>query len=233
MYSDNIIKNTQVIYNTQNPYNLTKPQLGKSDAAKVDVADEVAINSDALHRIDEANKIANQIIADTNAKAQAILSVAGLRAQELLETKQEEGYTQGCQKAEKLLNEKLIEISRLKAQLNDHFQESIQNMQTQVLSLSLSFAKDIIYREIARDDTAILSMVNGLMDKFREEKDITLQVSARNAEILREADLKRAKIQECPELKDDELLMNTENGTIDASVEVRLKNLEAELKKVE
>ena len=60
MYSDNIIKNTQVIYNTQNPYNLTKPQLGKSDAAKVGVTDEVAINSDALHRIDEANKIDNK-----------------------------------------------------------------------------------------------------------------------------------------------------------------------------
>lgn len=234
MYNENIIKNTQVVYNTQNPYNLTKPQPRNSGAAVgADVNDEVAINGDVIQRMDEANKIASQIIGDANAKAQAILNAAGLRAQELVKIKREEGYAQGCQKAERLLNEKLLEISRLKAELNDHFQESIQNIKIQVLDLSLSFAKDIIYREIARDDTVILSMANGLMDKFRNEKDITLQVSARNAEILRAADLKDATILECPELKDDELLMNTANGTIDASVSVRLKNLEEELKKVE
>ena len=234
MYNENIIKNTQVVYNTQNPYNLTKPQSGKSNSAKnVGVNDEAAINGDILQKIDEANQRASQIIGDANAKARSILSAAGLRAQELMSMKQEEGYAQGCQNAERLLNEKLIEISRLKAQLNDHFQESIKSIQVQILDLSLSFAKDIIYREISRDDTVIQSMASGLMEKFRNEKDITLQVSSHNAEILRAADLKNAKIQECAELEDDELLMNTENGTIDASVSVRLENLKEELKKVE
>ena len=143
----------------------------------------------------------------------------------------DEGYKKGLEEGKKLveneLNEKmhLLETSIEKIdKINETFEEKIVSIEKELISVALDIAKEVIQKEVSESSKEIAyNLAKSLMDEVKEATKIKIKVNPKDAEYLKNKDLKNVEILEDPAVKEGGVIIISDVGNIDAEIINRFK----------
>lgn len=192
-----------------------------------------------------ANGYADKLIQDTNRQ----LAQAGnqIRAES-----REEGYRQGLEEGQAAGYEAgfaqgLLEAAQAKQELLDEIAGLLQNIEQQktdvldrfsadLQKLAFAIARKVIKTELKTNEAVMSSIVTGAMEAYRNQEWLKIYVSGNTAEILNNSDppiltklreiSQTVKIVVCPDMKDDDCIMETPDQMIEAGTDTQLKKIE-------
>lgn len=167
--------------------------------------------------------------------------------QEGTELGYQDGYQQGLKKAQEEFNQKnqsitenaekeirsmLDSIEQAKEDILKKFEEDLQG-------LSIGIAQKILRRELQLEPDSIRTIINNVLDSYRNQAWVKINVSPSDAEILTKAD--RSIIQELqkvssnvkivpdPDLKDGGCIIDLPDQVIDAGVDTQMEQIQKAL----
>jgi flagellar assembly protein FliH len=143
----------------------------------------------------------------------------------------EEGYKKGLEEGKKEiennLNEKLklLEDSIEKIdKINETFEEKIISIEKELISVALDIAKEVIQKEVSENSKEIAyNLAKSLMDEVKEATKIKIKVNPKDAEYLKNKDLKNIEIIADPAVKEGGVVIISDVGNIDAEIINRFK----------
>ncbi len=167
-----------------------------------------------------------------------LISRAKEEADSIREAAAKQGYQDGLSAAQN-------DIDTIKNALETFYnakQEVYENIAPDILEISIDIAKKIIKKEMSENPEILLDNIKGILKSLsKEETKIILKVNPEQAEMLRQempqavsmAGLE-AKVLIVPDENTMEggVLVTTENGVIDATVETQLAIISEVLKEV-
>lgn len=174
---------------------------------------------------------------DCNVQEKIIIRHARKTAREIIEEASEcsnrmykEGYIKGLEEGEKQYSAHLEKAKQVLEQTREEAKKMLECYEKQILELSLKIAEKIIYRKIEEDETVLNDMfLNAINKAIHENSDeIRIRMSAENiSKMMSEKELERIKANFIPDKRMDSgaCVIETENGTVDASIESRLDQL--------
>jgi flagellar assembly protein FliH len=143
----------------------------------------------------------------------------------------EEGYKKGIEDAKhnigaafdekmKLLEDSIEKIDKI----NETFEEKIISIEKELISVALDIAKEVIQKEISENSKEIAyNLAKSLMDEVKEATKIKIKVNPKDAEYLKNKDLKNVEILEDPAVKEGGVVIISDIGNIDAEIINRFK----------
>jgi len=213
---------------------------GDLDELKEDRHPEPQAGSEnnAERLIQKAKNDARDIIENANSLAGKILERAGKKEKADREKARSEGYMEGlrqgrikaeeqCEQALEELKQLILGIEREKASLLAEFEERIKD-------LSLEIAEKIIDRELELTDDVFLSLYKNAVSRINGCQWIKVTVSEKQAEFMTaHADLLLSMVKDAKEIRilpmkdapDGTLLIETQDGFIDAGIDSQIKRL--------
>lgn len=167
-----------------------------------------------------------------------LISRAKEEADSIREAAAKQGYQDGLSAAQN-------DIDTIKNALETFYnakQEVYENIAPDILEISIDIAKKIIKKEMSENPEILLDNIKGILKSLsKEETKIILKVNPEQAEMLRQempqavsmAGLE-AKVLVVPDENTMEggVLVTTENGVIDATIETQLAIISEVLKEV-
>lgn len=196
---------------------LNKDEFYFAPGQKIVTKDEYAKYTEANQVIQDAQRRAEQIIAD---------------AQVIYEEEKKRGFEEGMTEGNKKISEHMIEyVSKSVANL-----ENFENDIIQVVMQAL--------RKIVGDidqDTLIMGIVHNALERVRDQKKVTLIVAPaqeqtvrdRLSEIMREfPTITFMQVERDNRIKTGGCMLVTEMGMVDATLEIQLEAIEKSLKRV-
>lgn len=175
----------------------------------------------------DAHQKAKEIIQEAERKAAQINEQASLEREEAMESAQEEGYQNG-----------LAQASEILLQAREEAAEIIAASESELIRLSLVIAEKIIGRSLEIDQHSILAIVAQAVENVRQQREIVLRIHPEDAKIIREnrrelldmlGRIKDIAIKEDGEVTRGGCIIETESGTIDASLDAQLAMLKQRL----
>lgn len=142
---------------------------------------------------------------------------------------------------ERLQAEAEMAAHRLRHEAVESAEQLIAATQAEVLDLALAVAKRIVQREIERDQEALIGMLAGALQRVRGAGEVTVRVSPNGVAVLAQAEetLDRTALGidsvtavADPSLGPGDLIVETNNGTVDARVDEQLALLRQSLGEV-
>jgi len=123
----------------------------------------------------------SQIMIEANEQASRLLESARLDAQKIRETAWYEGHQAGveCARQEQNILERHMRLafSQKIDSINQQYTASIDDMQPDLLDLSLNVAEKILGLEMSRNDAAFLSLVSDALSRFKQGEKVSIKVS--------------------------------------------------------
>ncbi|WP_024789065.1 FliH/SctL family protein [Lebetimonas sp. JH292] len=143
----------------------------------------------------------------------------------------EEGYKKGIREGKKEIEDifsekmKLLETSIEKIdKINETFEEKIVSIEKELISVALDIAKEVIQKEISENSKEIAyNLAKSLMDEVKDATKIKIKVNPKDAEFLKNKDLKNVEIIEDPAIKEGGVVIISDIGNIDAEIINRFK----------
>ncbi len=175
----------------------------------------------------DAHQKAKGIIREAELRAAQISKQASQEREEMLATAQEEGYQQG-----------LAQVTEILLQARTEAAEIIAASESELVRLSLVIAEKIIGRSLEIDQHSILAIVAQAVENVRQQREIVLRIHPEDAKIIREkrkelldmlGRIKDIAIKEDGDVARGGCIIETESGTIDASLEAQLAMLQQRL----
>lgn len=140
------------------------------------------------------------------------------------------GFDEGMKVAKSRCDALDGEIEKLKSEIGGEFEKQIEELKGNITTLALMLARKIISIELEKDDTAVLSALNDVLIRFKDEKNLTIELSEELAEKIDISKIKPIyEISVNRELTNEEILLNSDYGTIDASIDAQFENLKKAL----
>jgi len=198
----------------------------KGDSSPVDSSDRVmrAPRQGVVSAEDyEAKSTAKEIVAEAQRKRDEILADAQRQRDILLARSREEGRQLGLAQVSE-------QIARAKLQAGEMLAQHEQD----VIALACKLAEKIIGRDLERSPEALVEMCATAVENVRAAKSMILRLHPKRAATLREHKkelmdlLGRAvdiAVREDGDLNESDCVIQTEFGTIDASVSIQLEIL--------
>lgn len=229
----NVIKGGRVNYNNDNPFVVEAKLEDKS--AELTSEQEAIVVSEINRRLNEikknANVIAEEIIQKAQTEAEQMLEQVRYESAKIFDTKQREGFEKGLNEAAEKYKVVLENSNRLLETEKLRFEEEINRLSDDVLDLSVQMAQKITNIEFERNDKAILAALNNVMEDYKNEKNVIIELSAKNLKRLEETELaKKYTLRENKIFGDKDATIDLDNGTIDISMDKQLENLTADMK---
>jgi len=140
----------------------------------------------------------------------------------------QEAKSEAKKECESLLNEtkKLYEDSIKKLEeINKTFEEKLTSLEKELSAVALDMAREIIQKEISKDSSEIAySLAKALIEDLKNASKVTIKVNPKNAEYLKG---KFDNIEIIPDeaVKEGGVVINSDIGNIDASIEERFRAL--------
>lgn len=167
-----------------------------------------------------------QIIKDAKLKAEEILRNAQVEGERLAKVKEKEGFERGNHLANEIHEQEMKKLEDLKLQLREDFESKVAEFKNSILDLSLVLTKKVIKTECEKNDCIILNILDNVVNKYRDEKNLTVEVSKNNFDKLTATGLKTdCKLRVNEEFSDTDLQVSVDSGIIDASIDVQVENL--------
>lgn len=224
----NVIKGAKVNYNNKTPFVIESEIEDKS--SELTNEQEAIVTSEINRRVKEieknANVIAEEIIQRAHSEAEQMLEQIRYESAKIFEVKQKEGFEKGLNEAAEKYAVVLENSNKLIEEQKCRFEEEIKKFSDDILDLSVQMAQKITDIEFRRNDEAILAALNKVMEDYKNEKNVIIELSIKNLERLKETELaKKYTLQENKLLGEKDALIDLDNGTIDISMDKQLDNL--------
>lgn len=180
---------------------------------------------------DEASKLRKDTFAEAYAKGEAQGHEDGFRAG--FET----GRKQGAREVESLIHSMAAALDKSNSLLADLAKDS----EGQIISLALAIAKKVVQREIMLDPKATADLIRAALKKVSHRKDFFVKVSPVDMETLKaqegyiRQDLLQAQtfqIVSDTRVEPGSCLIETEAGTVEASISQQLAYIEEQLQNI-
>lgn len=135
----------------------------------------------------------------------------------------------------------LNEIVKLKEDAINEYKKEIKDNEEQIVDLALDIAEKIINYEVNRSDDYIVSIVEDAVNRVANKKDVIVKLSTQDYYIIQaNKKLLMSRVKGFGEVElvlDESLdvgncLVDTPLGVIDGSIQVRMDNIQNEVKKM-
>jgi type III secretion protein L len=178
------------------------------------------------NQIINAEERAAQILKEAYENASDLISIAETESENI----RREAYQTGRDEAESELIDNLLAIKEIRLQ-------ALQEVEQDVLKLSIKLAEKIIGREVQQDETVRGEIVLNALRQARQQEMLTVRVNANDlplVEQMRERldSFGRAKYVDFiadQSVKEGGCIIESQSGTIDARLETQLRILENSL----
>lgn len=231
----NVIKGMAVNYDDQKPFVIEAVMEDESE----DLTDEqeAIVRREIARREKEieanAEKRVKEMINRAQNDAEQMLEDARREAAVIYNSQRKAGYEQGALEASEKYSVILENSNALIERENERFENEIKRLSDDVLDLSLEMAKKIMNIEFERNDLAILGALNKLIDEYKNEKKLIIDVSVENLNRLKDTELaEKYELRANKALSDRDAQIELDSGIIDLSADKQLENLENVLKEI-
>lgn len=186
----------------------------------------VAFGSLIKNQIISAEERAAQIVNEAFESASALISVAETESENI----RREAYQAGRDEAESELIDNLLAIKEIRLQ-------ALQEVEQDVLKLSIKLAEKIIGREVRQDEMTRGEIVLNALRQARQQEMLTVRVNASDLPVVEQMRERidafgRAKHIDFiadQSVKEGGCIIESQSGTIDARLETQLRILENSL----
>lgn len=227
MYS--ILKHSQVSFNHEEPYYVAQ------NSHNVEYKNRLEDSGKLLAREQDdfdVNQKYDQILNDAQCKADEIIRSAVEEGERLAKLREKEGFEEGRRLADKERDEEIDALRKFKIELHEDFEKKVSEFKNNILDLSLALSEKIIKTECAKDNDIILNMLENIVSKYRDENNLTVEVSKNIFDKLTSTGVKTDyNLRQNEEFKDTDIQISLANGVIDASIDVQFENLKQALVK--
>lgn len=228
------------IQDNTNAYNL------KDFACSVDIAEKEETDNSHLKKygsgleyLEERIKIlqdtADSIIKNAEEEAKKIVEKTNQEAVAILSSSIVEGYKRGLvlanKKTEELLNAAKREAEEIIESTKERTEEIINSQEEGIVNLSFDIAKKILDVEIDRNDKVFCAIIKKALEKFSAETDAKITMAYDDLSRLDTSLTGGSNIKFTGDknMKKGDILIETEKGTIDASVNSQFGKLKSAL----
>ena len=224
---------------------------GQEDAGDIEPEDESAQEpepetgpgaEDYQAAYDELVQAAQDEVAamleDARKEALTIIRESESHANTVREQAWEEGFGQAYEQAkrecEEMLEKARAEIETTLAKLPVERERMIDDLEAQMLDVSLDVAEKILRTELDRDDAAYLSMLRGAMERMPAEENVSIRLSTGEFERFfncREIKIKNARggvsarLIADPSLNRYDAVIESPGGVVDAGADAQIKQM--------
>jgi len=190
-------------------------------------ADEERVAGKMRELLDNAGREAGEIVRKARAEAEEI-------ARETRRAGYEEGYRDAFDKAGEEAESLRAEARDVLRQAERIYREKLGSLKDDIISLALDIAEKIVAAQLSLDREMVLNIAAEALRMVSDRERVTLFVHPSEGELFRsrKGDLEkvmtdRAVIQVVadPAVSPGGCLVDTEQGTVDASLDARWKNL--------
>jgi flagellar assembly protein FliH len=190
-----------------------------------------------------AREQAGQLLKQTHEYAVEKVAEAHREAFEIEQNAYASGYQAGQEKAkaeQEQLSERLAqEVQTAIAELNRQNREKMSQLEPEILELSLQVAEKVIALELSRQDKAYVFLVRSALRQLQSKEPVQVRISDQElahltGRIVEAIEAESPQVSVCvdSQLAKGTCQIESESGTIDASVAVQLQNIRQSLQPV-
>ena len=189
--------------------------------------------------ISTALKKSRHIDQEAEKRANATINQAQKMSRKLMDDAEKKGYNYGYsqgllagkEEALKAVSLGLEEIEKFTLMMNNHLEQMVRSQQHDLVNLSFAIAEKIMRQQMSMSEDAIGEMLEDILKEEQSlvrlyvseyDKTLDLNMSKAVSKKLKE-NWKDAKVVVLKE--DDKLMIETEEGTIDISINNQIKTL--------
>jgi flagellar assembly protein FliH len=213
--------------------------------SNIQMSDEKILESEVNESIQEEILSQEEIMAKYMKEAQE-------QAKLFYENEMRKAYEEGVIKAQeeatriieqaKIDYEKILEeVNQLKENAINEYKNEIKSNESNIVDLALDIAEKIINYEVNRSDEYILSVVEDAVNRVLNKKDVTVKLSTQDYYIVQaNKKILNARVKGFGEIElvlEESLdvgscIVDTPLGVIDGSLQVRMDNIQNEIRKL-
>jgi flagellar assembly protein FliH len=251
--SSRVYKNYQISIGM--PFSIKSP-LSFSNKKTVRLAEE-NVRSDSIKQLSKnaeemlknAREQSELIIKEAQLEAERIIADAERKADELAaqieeQFKQkgyEEGFNKGHNEGIKQYEALIKEAEDIKIRAIEEYDNTMESIEGDMISLVTNVAKKVLDTELSINRESILNLIKESINKCSCSNSVVLKISSEDYDFVAEnKDKLLTMLDECDEFeikKDSSLsrgscIVETDHGSVDSSVDTRLKKIEETFKKL-
>ena len=190
-----------------------------------------------------AREQAGQLLQKARDSAADHLAEAHRRAIEIERDAFASGYQEGLEKArseQAQLSERLAQDVQMAIErMNQQNRERMNQLEPEILELSLQVAEKVIALELSRQDKAYVFMVRSALRQLQSKDQVQVRISDQDlahltGRIIEAIEAEGPQVEVCVDnqLAKGACLIESVSGTLDASVAVQLQNIRRRLQPV-
>lgn len=241
--SNRLFKNYQV--NVGLPFQI-KPALNFQTIRHIDDEDDIEDKEDDFNEIkvreniiEEARTEADMIIQEAKYEALRIVEDADKSAKESYSIMTEEarvkGYEDGFNEVKKQYEDLLTEAEYIREHARIEYNDVLASIESDAVNIILDIAKKVIGNELSTNKENILFLIRQAFEKCANKENIILKVSPDDFEYICEnkesllsmvEGIGELDIKKESSLKSGGCIVETPLGSIDASLQTKLKKIE-------
>lgn len=176
-----------------------------------------------------------QLLAQASAEGARIIREARQQAVEIEQEAYVMGYEAGCRQASLEQDAHRLQMAEQMQSMVDDIErrnrQQMEQLEPEVLELSLQVAEKVIGHELSRSDEAFRSLVRAALTRLKQSERICVRVSAQDAGWLTEGVAAGLPMADTLQVKGERqlpagsCLIETDSGLVDASVPVQLRRI--------
>lgn len=186
-----------------------------------------------------AKSEAERVVADAQTKAKKLIEQAKLYTQTAAANAEREGFEEGKQKAREAA---FSELRTTMEKARDTLREIVathdtlaRRMEGGLAKLAIKIAEKVIAREVALDPDVVLAMVRAQLDKMKDRDSVIIHVNPDDYETVKNKKemfvqfaphVNSLEIQSDPRVDRGSCMVETNLGTVDASIGTQLEAIE-------
>lgn len=203
--------------------------------ATAEAAEDYAALEALLQRSkEEAERLAEGIVASAKKEYETILQKAQKEAELIREQARQKGYEQGLAQKKNEIDRQLCELNQSLDDIKTRHQQFMENYAKELQNFSLEIAERILEHQVTVNEVEMKDLVDTAIDSVRDVDWLTVRLSdqiPRLVSLLREeypayqeSSGKKVQIIE-KDIPLGSCIIETPIGTVDASIQVQLENL--------
>jgi len=193
------------------------------------------------HARNQAEQAAARILEEAYAQRDNIVNTARDEAGRIREQARQEGYEQGLKQALCGIGQDIAGIRSSVERIGGEFGEFEQRLGSGIADLSFMMAEKILRKKVEYDETELADMIEKAVLSERDRENITLHMPAQAVKLIETLEKRLEPLREkglggggAIRIKTEErplgfVQVETEEGIVDASLDVQLGNLKKHL----
>ncbi|MBV8602356.1 MAG: hypothetical protein JO359_12395, partial [Candidatus Eremiobacteraeota bacterium] len=194
-----------------------------------------ALHREAAELIDTASADAEALVEDARARVRTIVESAQAGATSVNEKAREEGYatghTEGCDAAEREMDEMLSTMRGLIDMARVERHKIIESAEGEIVKLAMGIGERILHKAVEVDRDVVVAMTKAAIAQLVDRESITVRVNPIDLERMKQhrdnmlalGETKHMRVIEDQRVDPGGVVVETEAGTLDAKVATQVE----------